>query len=155
MHVGALGFPDTGPGTLADAIGLLDHLSALGVTAVEVMPLAEFTGGFTWGYGNTHHFAVESVSGGRDEFKHFVRECHRRGIAVIQDVVYNHFDLSAARALWQFDSTAPEHNIYYWYEGKRSDHPSPDGVRGQRLVRLGAAVLRNRSGSCSSAVPLS
>lgn len=127
LHVGALGYPEPGPGTLADAIDLLDHLSALGVTAVELMPLAEFAGGFSWGYGNTHHFAIESGSGGRDEYKHFVRACHRRGIAVIQDVVYNHFDLNASRAQWQYDSTAPEQNSYYWYEGKPSDYVFPDG----------------------------
>jgi 1,4-alpha-glucan branching enzyme len=127
LHVGALGFPGRGPGTLADAVALLDHLVALGVTAVELMPLAEFNGGFSWGYGNTHHFAIESVSGGRDTYKHFVRECHRRGIAVIQDVVYNHFDLHAARAQWQYDSAVPERNIYYWYEGKSADHRHPDG----------------------------
>jgi 1,4-alpha-glucan branching enzyme len=56
-----------------------------------------------------------------------VRECHRRGIAVIQDVVYNHYDFEAERAEWQYDSTAPEQNIYYWYEGRPSDYASPDG----------------------------
>jgi 1,4-alpha-glucan branching enzyme len=127
LHVGALGFPGTGAGTLADAMGLLDHLSDLGVTAVELLPLAEFSGAFSWGYGDTHHFAIESSVGGRDKFKHFVRECHRRGIAVIQDVVYNHFDQSAGRAEWEYDSTLPEQNIYYWYEGRSADYPRPDG----------------------------
>ena len=51
-----------------------------------------------------------------------MRECHRRGIAVIQDVVYNHYDNDAERAEWQYDSTAPEQNIYYWYEGRPSDY---------------------------------
>jgi len=127
LHVGALGFPGTGAGTLADALGLLDYLSDLGVTAVELLPLAEFSGAFSWGYGDTHHFAIESSVGGRDKFKHFVRECHRRGMAVIQDVVYNHFDQNAGRAEWEYDSTLPEQNIYYWYEGRSADYPHPDG----------------------------
>lgn len=127
LHVGALGYPLRGPGTLGDAMVLLDYLSQLGVTAVEMMPLAEFSGSFSWGYGNTHHFAIEASSGGRDKYKHFVRECHRRGIAVIQDVVYNHFDQKASRAEWQYDSTAPEENDYYWYEGRSADYQDPFG----------------------------
>jgi len=89
--------------------------------------MAEFSGAFGWGYGDSHHFTIESSMGGRDEYKHFVRECHRRGLAVIQDVCYNHFDFSAARAEWQYDSTAPEQNIYYWYEGRPSDYSFPEG----------------------------
>jgi 1,4-alpha-glucan branching enzyme len=127
LHVGALGHPARGPGTLDDAVRLLDQLDELGVTAVELMPLAEFSGSFSWGYGDTHHFAIESSSGGRDKYKHFVRECHRRGIAVLQDVVYNHFDQTAGRAEWQYDSTRPEDNIYYWYEGTSAGHPDPNG----------------------------
>ena len=46
---------------------------------------------------------------------------------MIQDVCYNHFDGNAARAEWQYDSEAPEQNIYYWYEGKASDYSSPEG----------------------------
>ncbi|MBG0569041.1 alpha-amylase family glycosyl hydrolase [Actinoplanes aureus] len=127
LHVGALGYPGRGPGTLADAMNLLDHLTDLGVTAIELMPLAEFSDSFSWGYGDTHHFAIESSAGGRDKYKHFVRACHRRGMAVIQDVVYNHFDQNAERAEWQYDSTAPEQNIYYWYEGRSADHRHPNG----------------------------
>jgi len=127
LHVGALGFPSTGPGTLADAMGLLDYLSDLGVNAIELLPVSEFSGDLSWGYGDTHHFVIESSAGGRDKYKHFVRACHRRGIAVIQDVVYNHFDQHAERAEWAYDSTAPEENIYYWYESRSTDHASEDG----------------------------
>ena len=126
LHIGSLGFPGTGPGTLADAMAFFDHLKALGVNAVELLPVSEFSGTLAWGYGDTHHFVIESSAGGRDKYKHFVRECHRNGIAVIQDVCYNHFDEKAERAQWQYDSTAPEQNIYYWYEGKPSDYPSPN-----------------------------
>ena len=62
-----------------------------GVNAVELLPISEFGGTRTWGYGNSHHFAIESSAGGRDKYKFFVRACHQRGIAVIVDVVYNHY----------------------------------------------------------------
>ncbi len=126
LHVGALGFGSPQPGTLRDAIALLDHLGDLGVNAVELLPMSEFSG-VGWGYGDSHYFVIESSEGGRDQYKHFVRECHRRGIAVIQDVVYNHFDPDADRAEWAYDSDAPEQNIYYWYEGVSSDYAAPDG----------------------------
>jgi 1,4-alpha-glucan branching enzyme len=127
LHVGSLGFGKPGPGNLSDALAFLDHLVALGVNAVELLPMAEFSGDVAWGYGDSHHFCVESSAGGRDKYRHFVRECHRRGIAVLQDVVYNHYDNEAERAQWQYDSTAPEQNIYYWYEGRSSDYPFADG----------------------------
>lgn len=129
LHVGSLGFgkPDSAPGDLGDAIAFLDHLVALGINAVELLPMAEFSGTRSWGYGDTHHLCIESSAGGRDKYRHFVRECHRRGIAVIQDVVYNHYDGDAGRAEWQYDSTAPEQNIYYWYEGHPSDYAFPAG----------------------------
>jgi len=127
LHVGGLGTTPGVPGTLADALAFLDHLVDLGVNAVELLPLAEFSGAISWGYGDTHYMVIESSAGGRDKYRHFVRECHRRGIAVIQDVVYNHYDFKAGRSEWQYDSTAPEENIYYWYEGSPSDYPAPDG----------------------------
>jgi 1,4-alpha-glucan branching enzyme len=128
----------------------------MGVNAVELMPLAEFSGNISWGYGNTHHFAIESSAGGRDKYKHFVRGCHQRGIAVLVDVVYNHIDNEAERAKWQYDSDQPEQNIYYWYEATSSDYPYPkggylnNGPAGSR-----PATGRNRSASCSSAAPSS
>jgi len=89
--------------------------------------LAEFNGNAGWGYGNSHHFCIESSAGGRDKYRHFVRECHRRGICVIQDVVYNHYAPEVERAEWQYDSTTPEENIYYWYEGRSSNYSFPEG----------------------------
>jgi 1,4-alpha-glucan branching enzyme len=127
LHVGSLGFGKAGPGDLGDALAFLDHLAALGVNAVELLPMAEFSGNTGWGYGDSHHLCIESSAGGRDKYRHFVRECHRRGIAVIQDVVYNHYDNEAERAQWQYDSTTPEDNIYYWYEGRPADYAFPDG----------------------------
>jgi 1,4-alpha-glucan branching enzyme len=127
LHVGSLGFGQDRPGNFDDALALLDYLVALGVNAVELLPIAEASGTRTWGYGNSHHFAIESSAGGRDKFRHFVRACHQRGIAVIVDVVYNHYVPNGERAEWQFDSTDDEKNIYFWYEGKKSDYPTPDG----------------------------
>lgn len=127
LHIGSLGFGKDAIGTLADALAFLDHLVDLGVNAVELLPMAEFSGDASWGYGDTHHFCIESSAGGRDKYRYFVRECHRRGIAVIQDVVYNHYDGNAERAEWQYDSTAPEQNIYYWYEGRSTDYKYSDG----------------------------
>jgi 1,4-alpha-glucan branching enzyme len=127
LHVGSLGHGRDTPGTFADALALLDYLCELGVNAVELLPVAEFNGTRTWGYGNSHHFAITSSAGGRDQFRHFVRACHRRGIAVLVDVVYNHFVPDGERAQWHYDSEREEHNLYYWYEGKPSDYPNPSG----------------------------
>ena len=127
LHVGSLGFSHLGHGTLQDAMDLVTYLAELGVNAVELLPMSEFSGSLSWGYGNTHHFVIESSAGGRDKYKHFVRACHQQGIAVIQDVVYNHFDGNSGRAEYQFDSMVPEENIYYWYEGSSKDYPAADG----------------------------
>ncbi|WP_277524209.1 alpha-amylase family glycosyl hydrolase [Arthrobacter sp. ES3-54] len=126
LHIGSLGFGKTGPGNLQDAMDFIPHLVSLGVNAVELLPVSEFHGNVGWGYGDTHHFVIESSAGGRDKYKHFVRECHRNGIAVIQDVVYNHFDDKAERAESQYDSELPEENIYYWYEGRSTDYANPN-----------------------------
>jgi 1,4-alpha-glucan branching enzyme len=128
LHVDGLGLDRNAPdGTLEDAMRLLDYLSDLGVNAIELMPMSEFQDRAGWGYSTSHYFAIEFSGGGRDQFKHFVRECHRRGLAVILDVVYNHYTFDSERAEWAYDSNAPEHNIYYWYEGRASDYPNPDG----------------------------
>jgi 1,4-alpha-glucan branching enzyme len=127
LHVNALGAGKDRPGNLQDALDLLPHLADLGVNAVELLPMAEFSGAYGWGYGDSHYFAIESGAGSRDQYKHFIRACHQRGIAVIQDVCYNHYDGNAARAEWQYDSEAPEQNIYYWYEGKPADYAAADG----------------------------
>ncbi|HEX9308089.1 MAG TPA: alpha-amylase family glycosyl hydrolase [Anaeromyxobacter sp.] len=128
LHVGALGVGRADSGTFEDAIALLDdHLVPLGVNAIELLPMAQFSGNAAWGYGNSHHLAIEMAAGGRDALMRFVRACHRRGIAVLMDVVYNHWDLHAERAQWQHDSVAPERNVYYWYEGTAADHATPEG----------------------------
>jgi 1,4-alpha-glucan branching enzyme len=127
LHIGALAPETTAAGTLADALALLPYLEDLGVTAVELLPLFEFNGSKSWGYGSSHFLAIESSAGGRDALRHFVRACHRRGIAVLMDVVYNHYNDDSQRAAWQYDSAAPERNSYYWYEGDPGQYRSPDG----------------------------
>lgn len=127
LHIGSLGYGQNRPGNFEDAIALLPYLVELGVNTVELLPMSEFRDEVNWGYETSHYFALEYSAGGRDQLKHFIRECHRYGIAVILDVVYNHFVPDGERAEWAYDSDIPEHNIYYWYEGNKSDYFYPDG----------------------------
>jgi malto-oligosyltrehalose trehalohydrolase len=87
LHVGT--FSETGD--FAGATRHLDHISALGATAVELMPVAEFPGGRDWGYDGVFLFAPASQYGPPDSLKRLVEACHARGLAVFLDVVYNHF----------------------------------------------------------------
>ena len=127
LHVGALAPATTAAGTIADAIALLPYLHDLGINAVELLPMFEFNGSRSWGYGSSHFLAIETSAGGRDALKHFVRACHRLGMAVLMDVVYNHYNDDSARAAWQYDSLSPSRNIYQWYEGDASHYPDPTG----------------------------
>ncbi|QTE22451.1 alpha-amylase family glycosyl hydrolase [Polaribacter cellanae] len=68
----------------------LDYLEGLGINAIEFMPLNEFDGNESWGYNPSFHMALDKYYGTKNAFKELVDECHRRGIAVIVDVVYNH-----------------------------------------------------------------
>ena len=86
LHVGTF----TPEGTFDSMIGRLDYLKALGITHIELMPVNEFTGRRGWGYDGADLFAPYSVYGGPDGLKRLVDACHIRGLAVIQDVVYNH-----------------------------------------------------------------
>ncbi len=80
----------TEEGTLAAAIDKLDYLDKLGVNAIELLPIQEFDGNDSWGYNPCFYFAPDKIYGPKDEYKRFVDECHKRGIAVILDVVFNH-----------------------------------------------------------------
>jgi maltooligosyltrehalose trehalohydrolase len=86
IHVGTF----TGKGTFEAIIGHLDRLKDLGVTALELMPVAQFPGERNWGYDGAYLFAVQSSYGGPVGLKQLVSACHARGLAVILDVVYNH-----------------------------------------------------------------
>jgi malto-oligosyltrehalose trehalohydrolase len=87
LHVGTF----TPGGTFASAIARLDYLVDLGVSAVELMPVADFPGRRNWGYDGVLLFAPEAAYGTPGNLKHFVDEAHRRGLMVLLDVVYNHF----------------------------------------------------------------
>ena len=87
MHVGTF----TPAGTYLAAIEKLDYLADLGVTALELMPLADFKGRRNWGYDGVLHYAPDAAYGKPGDLKRLVNEAHRRGLMVLLDVVYNHF----------------------------------------------------------------
>jgi maltooligosyltrehalose trehalohydrolase len=87
LHVGTF----TAGGTLDAAVERLDALAGCGITAVELMPLAEFAGQRNWGYDGVDLFAPAHVYGDHDALKRFVDAAHAKGLGVILDVVYNHF----------------------------------------------------------------
>lgn len=68
----------------------LDYIKTLGVNAVELMPVCEFDGNYNWGYSPNHYFAFDRAYGSSEMFKEFIDECHKRGLAVIMDMVFNH-----------------------------------------------------------------
>ncbi len=86
-HVGTF----TPEGTYRAMIGKLDHLVATGITALELMPLADFAGQRNWGYDGVLWYAPDSVYGRPDDLKALIDEAHLRGLMVLLDVVYNHF----------------------------------------------------------------
>lgn len=87
LHLGTF----TPEGTLDAAIAKLPHLVELGVDFVELMPVNAFNGEHGWGYDGVSWFAVHEPYGGPDAYRRFVDAAHRHGLAVVQDVVYNHF----------------------------------------------------------------
>jgi len=120
MHVGCFHDPrpqDGLPGTFYDALKRLDHLVDLGVSCVQLMPVHEFPGQHSWGYNPSDLFAVEQAYGGPDGLKTFVKECHRRGLAVHLDIVHNHYG-PLNLDLLRFDGSgnATDGGIYF-YDG--------------------------------------
>lgn len=87
LHIGTF----TAEGTFAAAEAQIPALADLGVTCIEVMPVAEFPGRFGWGYDGVGWFAPTRLYGNPDDFRRFVDRAHAAGIGVILDVVYNHF----------------------------------------------------------------
>lgn len=135
LHIGTFNAQGEHVGTFDSAIERLPHLKALGVNTVEVMPIAEFAGDYSWGYNPAHPYAVESAYGGPEAFKRFVAAAHEMGIAVIVDVVYNHFGPSDI-SLWQFDGWHENNKGgIYFYNDWRSNTPwgdtRPDYGRGE------------------------
>ncbi|MGB3187475.1 MAG: alpha-amylase family glycosyl hydrolase [Ornithinimicrobium sp.] len=110
-------------GTFDRAIDRLDHLGWLGVNAVEVMPPFAFAGSNSWGYNPSHPYAIEPTYGGPQAFARFVQAAHARGIAVILDVVYNHFGPGDLH-LWRFDGgRSRRYGGSYFYNDRRAVTP--------------------------------
>ena len=132
MHIGTFHDPDPGdsnPGTLDDAVKKLDHLRDLGVNCVLLMPVNEFSGDRSWGYNPKDMFAIESAYGGPRALRRFVRECHRRGIAVHVDIVHNHYGPEDLH-LWDFDTAGKSppsphspRGIYFYRDDERGETP--------------------------------
>lgn len=117
---------EDGPADLGDLTGKLSYLHDLGINAIELMPLMEFAGDYSWGYNPAHIYAVESSYGGPDALKNFIKHAHLAGIAVIIDVVYNHFGPSDL-SLWQFDGWSENGGGgIYFYQDQRSSTPWGD-----------------------------
>lgn len=76
--------------SLAGLMDRLDYIQNLGVNAIELMPICEFDGNYNWGYSPNHYFAPDRAYGSETMYKEFIDECHKRGIAVILDMVFNH-----------------------------------------------------------------
>jgi maltooligosyltrehalose trehalohydrolase len=124
LHLGTF----TPEGTLDSAIGRLDHLVELGVDAVELLPVNAFNGPHGWGYDGVLWYAVHEPYGGPAAYQRFVDACHARGIAVIQDVVYNHLGPSG--------NYLPVYGPYLsaaaagpWGDALNLDGPQSDEVR--------------------------
>jgi malto-oligosyltrehalose trehalohydrolase len=124
LHVGTF----TPGGTLDAAVDRLDHLVDLGVDLVELMPLAAFDGRHGWGYDGVALWAVHEPYGGPDALKRFVDACHRRGLGVLLDVVYNHLGPSG-NSLARFGPYFTDAHHTPWGDAVNLDQPGSDGTR--------------------------
>ncbi|MCV3212005.1 alpha-amylase family glycosyl hydrolase [Plectonema radiosum NIES-515] len=107
-------------GKYLDAIEKLDYLQELGINAIELMPVNEYPGDYSWGYKVRHFFATESSYGSTEDLKRFIDECHSRGIRVFMDGIYNHTDeecplMLIDRNYWYYEHMHyPEDPNNYW-----------------------------------------
>jgi maltooligosyltrehalose trehalohydrolase len=124
LHVGTFS-PE---GTFDGALGRLDALVDLGVTHVELMPVAAFSGSRGWGYDGVFPFAVHEPYGGPAGLQRFVDGCHARGIAVLLDVVYNHMG-PEGNVLERFGPYFTDHYTTPWGKAINLDGPESDEVR--------------------------
>jgi maltooligosyltrehalose trehalohydrolase len=123
LHIGTF----TAEGTFDAAIAKLDYLADLGVTAVEVMPVAAFPGEHGWGYDGISLWAVHEPYGGPDGLKRFVDQAHARGLAVVLDVVYNHVGIG--NRLADFGPYFTDAHSTPWGPAVNLDQPGSDEVR--------------------------
>jgi len=124
LHIGTF----TPGGTFSSAIEKLDHLVSLGVTHVELMPVAEFGGSRGWGYDGVDLFAPHHAYGSPDDLKKLVNACHGRGLAVILDVVYNHLGPSG-NYLGKFGPYFTKKFSTFWGDGINYDGAESHEVR--------------------------
>jgi 1,4-alpha-glucan branching enzyme len=128
MHVGTFNRSDPSTiGTFDDVQAKLDYLADLGVTTIELMPISTMSPVREWwGYTPIYIYTVESQYGGRKQFLEFVNAAHKRGIAVVLDVVYNHLG-PADLDIWQFDGWSEDgKGGIYFYNDWRSKTPWGD-----------------------------
>ena len=126
LHVGTF----TREGTFHAIIPLLDYLQhEVGITAIELMPVAQFPGARNWGYDGASPFAVQSSYGGPDGLRALVNACHERGIAVVLDVVYNHLG-PEGNYLGDFGPYFTDRYRTPWGCAINYDGPDSDEVRG-------------------------
>jgi maltooligosyltrehalose trehalohydrolase len=124
LHVGTF----TPQGTFDSAVEKLEYLKQLGVTHVELMPVADFPGRFGWGYDGVALFAPRHAYGGPEGLKRLVNACHQRGLAVLLDVVYNHLG-PLGNYLSQYGPYFTSRHATPWGEALNFDGPQCDQVR--------------------------
>lgn len=145
MHLGT--FASGIPGSrdlFQKATRRLPYLKALGINCIQLMPINEFTGERSWGYNPGDLFAIESAYGGGDAFRSFIRACHENGIAVLLDVVHNHYGPEQI-ATWQFDQRLPpsDGGIYFYSDPDRATTPwgpRPDFSRPEVRAFIGDSI---------------
>jgi maltooligosyltrehalose trehalohydrolase len=125
LHVGTF----SQEGTFAAAIPYLRHLADLGITAIEIMPVAEFPGARGWGYDGVYLSAAQSSYGGPVELQRLIDAAHDTGLAVILDVVYNHVGASGSRALEAFGPYFTDKYETPWGKAVNYDDADCDPVR--------------------------
>ena len=124
LHVGTY----TPEGTFEALIPHLHDLKELGITAIELMPIAQFPGSRNWGYDGVYPYAVQHSYGGPTGLKRFVNACHAQGLAVVLDVVYNHLG-PEGNYLAEFGPYFTDRYQTPWGDALNFDGPQSDGVR--------------------------
>ena len=125
LHVGTF----TPEGTFAAARGRLPYLRDLGITAVEVMPIADFPGNCNWGYDGVALFSPSRAYGTPGDFRAFVDQAHQHGLAVILDVVYNHLGPEGAYVVHFSDRYLTDRHASPWGMAVNLDGPGAEFVR--------------------------
>ena len=125
LHIGAF----TPEGTFRAAIGKLDHLAALGVTAIEIMPVGDFFGRRGWGYDGVLLYAPDATYGRPEDLKALVEAAHARGLMVLLDVVYNHFGPEGNYLPGYFPNLLTSHHKTNWGDAVNFDGEQSEVVR--------------------------